>query len=262
MAKFRIPLDWDPSANMFIAVSAPDGGLGGFPALVRGDDGYTPDIDTTINFTALAWDDPTPNSASWTELSANLYRLNLSLHNGEPGDSGSYNLLDADDIAGTPMVGKMLIVNPAGDGFEYITPKVGGEYWPAAFNNTPSGQPQFTLGTVSVPAQEFDWRPDCSGWCVITGTGADVRVDLVARLNIETAGNILARGRGRIGQNIDGVPTILSSGPPAGSDDEYTRVPAGSPAIIYFRAERTTGGQTFTTTATDTWFNVKVRPIP
>lgn len=262
VAKFRIPLDWDPSSNMFIAVSAPDGGLGGFPALVRGDDGATPDIDTTINFTALAWNDATPDSASWTELSANLYRLNLSLHTGEPGDSGSYNLIDADDIAGTPVLGKMLVVNAAGDGFEYITPKVGGEYWPAGFANTPSGQPSYTLGTVSIPAQDFDWRPDCSGWCVITGTGADVRVDLVARLNIESAGNILARGRGRIGQNIDGVPTILSSGPPAGSADDYTRVLAGQPAIIYFRAERTTGAQTFTTTNVDTWFNVKVRPVP
>ena len=98
VAKFRIPLDWDPSSNMFMAVAAPDGGLGNFPALVRGDDGATPDIDTVINFSALAWNDPTPDYASWTEVSANLYRLNLGLHTGEPGDSGEYNLIDADDL--------------------------------------------------------------------------------------------------------------------------------------------------------------------
>lgn len=262
VAKFRIPLDWDPSSNMFFAVAAPEGGLGNFPALVRGDDGATPDIDTLINFEAMDWDNPTPDYASWSEVSANLYRLNLGLHTGRPGDSGVYDLKDADDIAGTIAAGKMLIVNSAADGFEYITPKVGGEYWPASFNNTPSGQPQYTLGVVSIPAQDFDWRPDCTGWCVVTGTGADVRVDLVARINIESAGNICARGRGRIGQNIDGVPTVLVSGPPAGSAPDYTLIPAGSPAIIYFRAERTTGGQTFTTTAVDTYFNVKVRPEP
>lgn len=262
VAKFRIPLDWDPSSNMFMAVAAPEGGLGNFPALVRGDDGFTPDIDTTINFTALAWDNPTPDSASWTELSANLYRLNLSLHTGEPGDSGVYELKDADDLTGTLVAGKMIVVNSAADGFEYASTRFGGEYWPAGFANTPSGNPQWTLCAVSVPAQDFDWRPDCSGWCVITGTGSDVRVDLVARLNIESAGNIVARGRGRIGQNIDGIPTILASGPPAGSADDYTLVPAGAPAIIYFRAERTAGANTFTTTTVDTFFNVKVRPVP
>lgn len=262
VAKFRIPLDWDPSSNMFFAVSAPDGGLGNFPALVRGDDGATPDIDTAINFEAMDWDDPTPDYATWTETSANVYRLNLGLHTGRPGDSGVYNLADADDLTGTKTAGRMIIVNAAGTGYEYASQRVGDEYWPSAFANTPSGQPQYTLGQVSIPAQDFPWRPDCSGWCVITGTGADVRVDLVARLNIETAGNILARGRGVIGQNLAGIPTILTSGPPAGVVDEYNIIAAGTPAVIYFRAERTSGAQTFTTTAVDTWFNVKVRPVP
>jgi hypothetical protein len=262
VAKFRIPLDWDPSSNMFMAVAAPDGGLGNFPALVRGDDGFTPDIDTVINFEAMDWDNPSPDYASWTEVSANLYKLNLGLHTGRPGDSGVYDLMDADDIAGTAVAGQMLVVNSAADGFLYVTPKVGDEFWPAGFNNTPSGQPQYTLGQVSVPPQGFAWRPDCSGWCVITGTGADVRVDLVARLNIESSGNILARGRGMIGQNLAGIPTILASGPVAGSANDYNIIPANTPAIIYFRAERTSGAMTFTTNAVDTWFNVKVRPVP
>jgi hypothetical protein len=262
VAKFRIPLDWDPSSNMFIAVAAPDGGLGNFPALVQGDDGETPDLDTTINLTALAWDDPTPNSASWTKLAANLYRLNLALHTGAPGDSGSYKLLDADDLVGTPTVGKMIIVNPSADGFEYVTPKVGDAYWPASIANTPSGNPAYTLTPVSIPAQDFDWRPDPEGWCVITGTGDDVRVDLVARLNDQAAGNIVGRGRGRIGQNAEGFATVLTSGPPAGSGDGYNRVPRGVPAVVYLRAERVTGANTFTTTAVDTYFCVKVRPVP
>lgn len=262
IAKFRIPLDWDPSSNMFFAVAAPDGGLGGFPALVQGDDGATPDLDTTINFTPLAWNDPTPDSASWTELSANLYRLNLALHKGAPGDPTAFNLIDADDITGTPIAKKILVVNSAGNGFDYAFQAIGDEFWPATFNNTPSGNPSYTLGTVSVPPQPRDWRPDCTGWCVVTGTGTDVRVDLVARLNTETSGNIVARGRGHSGQNTEGFATVLASGPPAGSANGYNKVLANTAATIFFRAERVTGAATFTTTATDTYFNVKVRPVP
>lgn len=262
VAQFRVPLDWDPSSNMFIAVAAPDGGLGGFPALVKGDDGDTPDIDTTINFTALAATDATPDSASWTEISSNLYRLNLVLHKGPQGVAAAFNLEDADNLTGTMAAGKMIVVNSAATGFEYITPKVGDEYWPATISNTPSGNAAFTLCAVSIPAQNFDWRPDPEGWCVITGTGPDVQVDLVARLNDAASGNIVGRGRGHAGQNTEGFSTTLSAGPPAGSAATYNKVLAGAAAVVYLRAERQSGANTFTTTSAATYFNVKVRPIP
>lgn len=262
VAKFRIPLDWDPSSNMFIAVAAPDGGIGGFPALVQGDDGVPPDLDTTINFTALAWDDPTADSASFTELSENLYRLNLVLHNGPPGDTAAYNLLDADDITGSPVAKKILVVSTGAAGFEYQSQKVGDIYWPASFNSAPSGNPSYTIGQVGIPAQPFDWRPDPSGWCVVTGTSADLRVDLIARLNVEASGNIVGRGRSHTGQNLEGFSTHLTSGPPPASADAYNRVAAGAAATIFFRVERIAGAATFTTTATDTYLSVKVQPIP
>src|SRR5438309_10487140 len=91
LAQFRIPLDWDPSSNMFLAVAAPNAavqqaiGTGAFPALLQGKDGPPPGLSTIINFTPLAYDDATPDSASWTELSTNLYQLNLALHRGPPG---------------------------------------------------------------------------------------------------------------------------------------------------------------------------------
>ena len=261
-AQFRVPMEWDPSSNMFIAVAAPDGGLGNFPALVRGDDGLTPDLDTTISFTALAHDDATPDSASWTELSANLYRLNLALHNGAPGDPAAFDLADADDLTGTITAGNVIVANSGATGFEYAAEKVGDEFWPASINNTPSGNPAYTLCVVNVPAQGFDWRPEVSGWCVITGTGSDVRVDLVARLADAASGNIMGRGRAQSGENTEGFATVLTSGPPAGSVDAYNVVSQGSAAVIYLRAERTSGSNSFTTTGTDTHFNVKVRPVP
>ena len=263
VAQFRIPLDWDPSSNMFFAVAAPDGGLGGFQALVQGDDGVTPDIETVINFTPLAWDDPTPDSASWTETSEGVYRLNLQLHKGSPGDPGAFNLDDAENLPGTPTAGRVIAVNEDGDGFEYVSQKVGDQYWPAVINNTPSGNPSYTLCSVAIPAQPFDWRPDVSGWCIIQGVGADLRCDLIARLNNATAGNIV--GRGRYAEAFDLAPNnpcVLSSGPPAGSALDYNKVNAGDGAIIYLRAERQSGSNTFTTSASNTYFSVWVRPIP
>lgn len=263
VAQFRVPLDWDPSSNMFIAVAAPDGGLGGFPALVQGDDGETPNIDSTINITAvLDYTDPTLDSMSWTEISENLYRLNTTQRKGPKGDAAAFDLEDADNLTGTMATGKMIVVDSAATGFEYLTPKVGDEYWPATINNAPSGNAGYTLCAVSIPAQDFAWRPQVSGWCVIAGTGTDVQVDLIARLNDAASGNIVGRGRGHAGQNAEGFSTVLSSGPPAGSPATYNKVNAGEPAVVYLRAERQSGSNTFTTTDAATYFGVRVRPIP
>lgn len=262
VAKFRVPLDWDPNSSMFIAVAAPDGGLGSFPGLVQGDPGPAPVIETAINFIPLAPGDPTPDSASWTKVAENTYKLNLALHKGEKGDAAAFNLIDADDLTGTPVPGRLIAVNGTGNGFEYVTQKAGDEYWPALINNTPTGNPAYTLCQVSIPAQPFAWRPHVSGWCVISGTGADVQVDLVARLNDQAAGRILGRGRGRIGQNADGSPTVLVSGPPSGSPSDYNRIAAGAATTIFLRAERRSGSQTFSTVGSATEFNVRVCPVP
>jgi len=262
VAKFRIPLDWDPSSNMFIAVAAPSGGLGGFPALVKGDDGETPVIDTSIDFTELDYDDPNPASASWTEISENVYKLTLALHRGPKGDAASFLLEDADNLDGTMTPGYMIVVDSDGSSFTYAPQKCGDMYWPATINNTPSGNASYVLATVSVPPQPVAWRPDPQGWSVITGTGADVQVDLMARLNNSTSGNIVGRGRGPIGVNTAGIATVLVGGPPAGSVSDYNLVEAGDPANIYFTAERQSGSNTFTTTGAASHFAVKVVPVP
>lgn len=352
VAKFRIPMDWDPSSSMFIAVAAPDGGLGSFPGLVQGDAGATPVIETAINFTALASGDPTPDSASWTLTGTDTYKLNLALHNGAPGDTTAFNLVDADDLAGSPIAGRIIAVTSASNnyfltltgpptsggytlsyggyttssiaygasaatiqaalalltgigtvtvtatgttgkftvaisnttstltvgtstlvggsvattktsGYEYVTQKAGDEYWPASILSTPSGNSAYTLCQVSIPAQPWAWRPQVSGWCVVTGTGADVQVDLIARLNTEGAGNEMGRGRGKIGLNADASPTVLVSGPPSGSTSSYNKIEAGvGPTAIYFRAERQSGSATFTTVGSASRFSVRVCPVP
>jgi hypothetical protein len=148
-------------------------------------------------------------------------------------------------------------------GYEYVTQKAGDEYWPASISSTPSGNSAYTLCQVSIPAQPWAWRPQVSGWCVVTGTGADVQVDLVARLNDQTGGNAMGRGRGKIGLNADGSPTVLVSGPPSGSAADYNKVAAGvGPTTIFFRAERQSGSATFTTVGSASQFSVRVCPVP
>lgn len=261
VTQFRIPLNWDPSSRMFIAVGAPTGGLGNFPALVKGDTGATPTLDTTINLTALEYDDTDPDSASLTLIAPDTYRLNLTLHKGEPGADGtSATIIDASDLTGTPVAGKIIVVNATADGFEYATNKVGDRYVPASISNTPAGNATYTLCSVSIGAQGFDWRPEVSGQCIITGTGANVSVDLIARLNDPTSGNIVGRGFGLPGVGPGNVE--LSSGPPPGSSTAYDKVASNATAVIYLRAERQSGADTFTTLGATTWFKVKVEPVP
>ena len=260
-AKFRVPLDWDASSNMFIAVASPTGGLGSFPALVKGDTGDTPTLDS-VDFTVLEASDPTPDSASWTETSPGVYTLNLAIHKGPQGDTGDTVLTPSD--FGTPVYKKIPIVNAALDDFELQTQLVGDRYVAASFSNAPSGNPNWTLGSVSIPALDFDWRPHVYGSALLTRTNHDARIDLIARLNDETSGNIVGRGFGRATTGYESLPQIvsLSPGPPAGASTNYDKVTAGYAATIYFRAERQAGTSTFTSSADTTYFGVRVCPIP
>jgi len=255
--QFRVPLDWDASSSMFIAVASPTGGLGSFPALVKGDTGDTPTL-SNVNFTVLEADDPTADSASWTETAPGVYDLDLVLHKGPQGDSGDTILTPSD--FGTPVAGRMLVVNATLDDMELQAPKVGDRYVPGAIANCPYGNPNYTLCAVSIPAQAFDWRPEVSGTCWIHHTALGVRVDLVARLNDETSGPIVGRGFGytAIGYEIQ----TISSGPPPAASATYDKVSAGSAATVYLRLERQAGAGTYETFGDTTRFCVWVRPIP
>ena len=282
VAKFRIPLDWDPSSNMFFAVSYPDGGIGNFTALAKGDTGDVPTLNLPITLTELAPDDPTPASASFTEVSPDTYTMSLTLHRGAKGEDGD-TVLQPDDY-GTGLAGDYLVVNSSTDAFTLTPQRVGDRYIPATVVATPSGNSAYTLCTVAIPPQRFSWRPQVEGFCEITGTSADVKVDLVARLNSATAGNIVGRATQPAGPVTTTVTTgssgssgasggttssaykfathVLSSTPPAGSAAGYDIVPAGESAVIYLRAERVSGSGTFTTSTTTTGFCVNVLPIP
>lgn len=265
VAKFLIPLDWDPSSNMFIAVAAPNGGLGNFPALVKGDDGDTPDIDLDIDFTPIPYGDATAEFASWTETSPNVYKLNLGLRSGQKGDDGD-SILDPTDY-GTPVAGRLLRVKSDLSGFELFAPPVGDRYIPASVTSVPTGNPAYTMCHINIDAQPFDCRVEIEGQTVVTGTSSDVRVDLIARLddgtglsNRETAGPIVGRGFGLVG--IGPSVPHFTPGPPAGSSGTYDKVLAGNTSIVYVRTERQAGSGTYSTDDDTSYFRARVFPIP
>jgi hypothetical protein len=211
-------------------------------------------------------DDATPDYASWTETAPNLYQLSLGLHKGQDGAAGAM-VLDPDDY-GTPVAGRTIILNPAADAFIYAPIKCGDRYVPASIADTPTGNPAYTQCQIPVAAQPFDWRPHVEGQTIFTGTGSDVGVDLVARLqttgtvNGETAGPIVGKGFGPIGTNTAQVATTFSSSPPPNSSTTYDRVLAGNTATIWIRGERRTGANTFSTDGDTSIYSVRVQPIP
>jgi len=258
-ARFRVPVAFNPSSRMFIAFADPGSSLGNFPAIAKGDTGDAATLDTTVPLTMLDYGSPTPDSAALTALSPTLWQLSLVLHKGAPGADGTSTL---DPTAyGTPVSKKILIVNTTADGFIYQTQKVGDRYYPASVSAVTSGNANFTPAYVSIPAQDFDWRPRVSGGIVITGTGTDVAVDLIARLGDETGGAEVGRAFGLPGQNPP--PHVLMAGPPPGASADSDRVAAGAgPTIVYLRTELQSGSDYYTTTTAQTRFCVKVDPIP
>lgn len=267
LAKLRIPLDWDANGNVFLAVSAPDGidgdALFSYPALVKGDNGDPPNLDEVVDVTMLDFDDPTPDSAQMVPVGPNTYQFKTTQRRGPEGPPGALTIHLADDLVGTMTPGSTLIVNSTGDGFVVAGRKVG-DWYVGNPIDTPTGNPSFTNCVVPVPAQNTDWRPRCDAFTIAdAGLGIDCVTDFVARLNVgtgplNTGGNELARCIGMTWKER----LILAGGPPSGSPDTWDRVPAGQPANILFRVERTAGWDTATTSRTTTRCRVKVDPVP
>lgn len=265
----RIAKQFDSTTRSAIILLGPDGGIAEIPALVKGDPGTPATIDSAVAFTALEWNDATADSASFTTLTPGtsttspVYRLNLSLHKGAPGASGSPAILTASDLTGTATDGYYLAkttVSGVGKA-TWVAPKVGGQYWPASISNTSATDGQNrTLAVVSIPAQPFAYRPRVFGQVVVAGT-ANTRVDVLARVNDAVSGDIVGRGFGQVGAAPP--TTVLVSGVPAGSAATVGVVSAGSAATVFLRAEQQASTtDAYTTAGVSTSFYVEVAPIP
>ncbi len=266
----RIPKQYDPTSKSAVILLGPDGGVAEIPALVKGDPGQPATLDTAIAFSALAYDDPTADSATWTLITPGttttppVYKLNLALHKGSPGASGTSAILTASDVTGTATDGYYLAkTTVSGTGkATWVAPKVGGQYWPASIANTTGTDGQNrTLCSVTVsPAPAFDYRVRVSAQTIIGGT-VNTRVDLIARMGDATAGDIVGRGFGIAGATVDRL--TLASGVPAGSANTVGKVSAGSTTTIHLRAEQQASTtDAYTTSSSTSNFLVEVVPIP
>lgn len=256
----------NPASGSAILYLRPNGGMAqGIPAVEKGDPGLPPTIDTAINYTLLAYNDPTPGAASWTVITppsdteAGTYRLNLAVHEGPPGADGTTTLTTG-SVSGTAVYKKIPQVNAAANGFEYTSQKVGGRHYPATINNTANGNSNSTLAVVSIAAgtYDFDYRVEVEAQTIVTPTGANCAVDLVARLNGEAGGNDIGRCFG-----IGGAKERLSivGGYQAGNADGWDSVSAGNGCTVHVRTEQQSGSDTYSTSATTTRVVVKVRPV-
>lgn len=258
----RIPID--SSTGVAQIILRPQGGMGvGIPAIADGAPGPAPTLQTAISFTELAHDDPTLAGASWMLMSPGpppVYALTLALHKGAPGADGTVAIGLA-GIGGTAAAGKLIKVNTGATGFDFAYEKVGDRYLPATINNTASGNATSTLATVPIAARNFDWRPEVSGFCVVTKTGGgSAVVDLVARLNTEASGNIVGSCPGLSVTSAERL--VLTSAPAAGSADTFDKVLAGNAATLYLRTEQQSGADSYTTSSSTTRFKVRVCPVP
>jgi len=264
----RIPKTFDPASKAAVIMLGPPGGVAQIPALVKGDPGKHAEIDSTIVLNALAYDDPTVDSATWTTITPGddttspVYRLTLNIHKGSPGTSGTSTILSASDVTGTATDGYLLSKKVGSAQATWIAPKVGGQYWPASISNTSDTDGSArTLCSVSIsPAPAFDYRLRVHAQSVITSSGSSSRVDLIARVGNATSGDIVGRGFGVAGTS-DRV--ILVSGVAAGSASTVGKISAGTSTTVYLRAEQQASTtQTFTTSSSNTTFLVEVVPIP
>lgn len=258
--------------GFFLAAAAPQGGLptglGRYPALAKGDPGFSPTLVLT-GFTELAHDDPTEASceiipiADATEVSGPVYGVVLTLHRGAPGAPGAAILSPTD--YGTPSFGQVLSIAAGEETFELTYPKVPGLHLATSLSSAPDGTTaEYTMGVIDIAAGQYkrDWTPSVRGSAVTIGSGGtggagtDLRVDLIVRLNDEAGGNIVGRGRGLVGVKTY-QPQIISR-----VESGSNIIAAGAAATLYFRTKKMSGTATYGAAAADAAFEMLAVPVP
>lgn len=250
----------DPSTGMAQLLLRPQGGIGiGIPPIADGDPGAAAAlVEGPIPFTELAPGDPTDGGLTVTEVSPGLYQLSGQLHRGNDGDE-TVTGLDMDSIGGTATAGNLIKVNSGATGFDYAFERVAERYLPASIISTSAGNTNSTLTTIAIPAKNVDYRVVVFGYQIVRQSGGSaVVVDLVARLNTEASGNIVARCQGLGGTER---LTLASACPPA-SVDAFDKVTvAMGAANIYIRTEQQSGANTYTTSNSECLFEAWAIPI-
>lgn len=258
----------DPGAGLYLALAAPPGldarGITNMPALIKGDPGFPPSLELS-SFTVLDVDDPNPDSfaitliAPATDISGPVYGVDVVMHKGAKGDPGDATW-DPTDLSETPQLGYIPAVAAGLTGFELVPQRVGNTYWPATITSVPTGTTAgFTMATVPIEAAPFDRTVSVEGTARVTGSSTSLVVDLVARLDDETAGAVVGRCYGLSGQTDR---LILTDAPDAGASLASIKIPAGQSTNVYFRTEKQSGSATYSALAAYSRFKVRTEPLP
>lgn len=260
---FRIEDDGTVT-SFFLAAASPQGGLSqglsNIPALLRGPDGRSPSL-VLGSFVELAHDDTTPGRltvdliAEATEVSGPVYAVNGALHGGTPGAPGAAIVKPSD--YGTPQFGQQLSVAAGESTFELSYPRVAGIHRPGAIASAVGTVGEYTMATFDVPAGTYgnDWTPVVQGNAIVQ-SGAAARVDLIARLNGETSGDIVARG-------IAMSSTMSQPNLASGLEGTATGiVAAGDAATVYVRTKWMSGSPLgYTAPAATARFHMLAVPV-
>lgn len=264
-AEGELLLPVDPRGVAVVMLRSKNGIGVGFSAVEKGDPGVPANFDTVVNHTSLAYDDPTPESASLTVITPpttttpGVWRVNLATRRGQPGEDGE-SVWDPTDLSENPVAGQIPVVDGAATGFELVAQKIPEVFYPGAINNTGSGNVNSSLAQIAIPSRPWPRRIRGLGYTVVTGEADDVRVDLLARLNGESGGNIVGRCQG-----ITRTERLtMSPGKPIETGtaaDAYDMLAANTAGIVYIKCERQAGSVTYTTSASTSQFSVEALPL-
>lgn len=250
---FRLEDDGQAS-GMYLAIAAPLGGVASLGnILAKGDTGFAPSIELS-SFQELDADDATPASctlnllAEGTDISGPVYGLNLVLHRGVQGESGTA-IITPEDYSGEddPLLGYTLAVAPGLETFELVPQKVTTQHWPATVDNVPPGTTAgYTQTIVPIAAAPYDRYAYPGGTVQVTAaSGSNLRVDLVARLDADD-GPVVGRDYGIAGAKDK---LHLVGFPDAGASASSVKILANQPANIYFRTEKQAGSSAYSSVA-------------
>ncbi len=265
LAELGFRLDDDGQASgMYLAVAAPLGGVASLGnILAKGDRGFSPSIELS-SFVELDADDVTPASlalnllAEATDVSGPVYGLDVVLHRGATGESGTATFTPG-DISEDPDLGWIPAVAAGLETFELVPQRVPTMYWPATVTDVPGGTTAgYTMTTIPIAAAPYDRYVIPSGEVqVVASSGTNLRVDLVAHLDDETGTKIVGRSFG-----VAGAKDKLSliGYPPAGTTSAATKILAGQPANVYFRTERQGGTSAYSSVAGTAIFGAMTVP--
>lgn len=266
---FRVEDDGTIS-NLFLAAASPQGGssraVSNYPAFQRGPRGFAPTF-VMGTFIPLADGDATEPFmdirpiAEETEISGPVYEVSGALRMGPKGDDGAAILTPGD--YGDPQFGQVLSVAPGETDLELSWPKVTGLHLPTTISSAPGGSSaEWTMATIDVPAGTYNrpWRPSLRGYATTVGaggtgnTGTDIRVDVIVRLNDETGGNIIGRGRGLAGQK-SWQPNLVTK-----VETGSNVIAAGDAATLYVRTKKMSGSATYSADQADAAFEMVAIP--